>query len=116
MCSAHDALITTSRTEDCAFANGCVTSATAAAESVYPAQNGRTLGSVTPNGAAGDRQLELAAALQQILLGAAGSAIGNGGGSAESRAACEAYVDAVQRLLESNNAYVSEVRAAKMTS
>lgn len=73
------------------------------------AQNGRALGSVAPAGAASDRQLELAAALQQILLGAAGSVAGTGGGSAESRAACEAYVDAVQRLLESNNAYVSEV-------
>jgi len=71
------------------------------------AQNGRALGSVAPAGAASDRQLELAAALQQILLGAAG--ISNGGGSAESRAACEAYVDAVQRLMESNNAYISEV-------
>ena len=73
------------------------------------AQNGRMLGSSPPPGAAGDRQLELAATLQQILLGAAGSVAGNGKGSAESRAACEAYVDAVQRLLESNNAYVAEV-------
>ena len=80
------------------------------------AQNGRRLGSKTPSAGASDRQLELAAALQQILISAAGSVTSSGGGSAEARGACEAYVDAVQRLLESNNAYVSEVCAAQMSS
>ena len=66
----------------------------------------------TPSGAGGgQRHLEIAAALQQIIIGAAGSAISSGAGSEETRAACEAYVDAVQRLLESNVAYVSEVWA-----
>ena len=75
-------------------------------------QNGRVAKGTMPHAAAGDRQLEVATALRQILDLAGDATAGNSssGGSGESRAACIAYVDAVQRLLEANVAYVAEVR------
>ena len=75
-------------------------------------QNGRVPNGAAPHAPGGDRQLHIAAALHRLVAGAAdSSAVSSGsGGSEESRAACSAYVDAVQRLLESNVAYVAEVR------